>query len=179
MGKTETINQRTVCVYVPTLEQKNQWNEIAQKNNTSLSQWIIQTIEDSLIEIEDEVKSKKGIEKENENLRKEISELQNKLRQITTIRENLEREIRKYRSEPFLNTSFNGELSYDKELIDILRNAKGVDGKIRYLDNDEILSRLGVKLSDTESVKVISIQLSRLENYGLVESNTKGWRWKE
>ncbi len=179
MGKTETIKKRAIWVYAPTLEQRGQWGKTAKENGMPLSKWIVQIIEDSLLEVEDEVKSRKDIEKENKNVRKEISELQSKLRQVNIIRDNLEKEIRKYRAEPFLATSFEGVRQYDKELINLLKNAKGVDGKIRYVDNDEILSRLGVEFSETESVKAISNQLSQLEGYGLIESSTKGWRWKE
>jgi hypothetical protein len=64
-------------------------------------------------------------------------------------------------------------------LIKLLRNAKGVDGKIRYMDNEEILSRLGIEITETTAVKAISNQLSQLEAYELIESSTKGWRWKE
>ena len=179
MGKTETIKKRAVWVYAPTLEQRNQWGKIAKKNGMPLSKWIVKTIEDSLLVLEGDVKSRKDIEKENKNVRKEISELQSKLRQMNIIRDNLEKEIRKYRAEPFLAASFEGVRQYDKELISLLKNAKSVEGKNRFIDNDEILSRLGVEFSETEFVKAVSNQLSRLEGYGLLESSTKGWRWKE
>lgn len=179
MGKTETIKERAVWVYLPSLEQKEEWGRIANQNDISLSKWIIQIVEDTLHERETEVKSRKDIEKENKNLRSEISSLQSQLKQLSIIRENLEREIRKYRAEPFLSTTPEGGRQFDIELIDMLRNAKGVDGKHRYLDDDEVLQRLGVDLSETDSVKAISNQLSRLEKYGLVASSTKGWRWQE
>ena len=179
MGKTETIKKRAIWVYAPTLEQREQWDKIAKNNRMPLSKWIVQTIENSILELEDESKSRKDIEEENKNLLKEIYELQSRLRQITIIRDNLEREIRRYRAEPFLDTGFEGVRHFDKELISILKNAKAVDGKNKFVDNDEILSRLGVDFSETESVKAISNQLSRLEGYGLVVSGTKGWRWKE
>ncbi len=179
MGKTETIKKRAIWVYAPTLEQREQWDSIAKNNGMPLSKWIVHTIEDSILEPADESKSKKDIEEENKNLRKEIYELQSRLRQVTIIRDNLEREIRRYRAEPFLDTSFEGVRQYNKELISLLRNAKAVDGKNRFVDNDEILSRLGVDFSETNSVKAISSQLSRLEGYGLIVSGTKGWRWKE
>jgi len=179
LGKTEPIKKRAIWVYAPTLKQRTQWDNIAKENGMPLSKWIVQTIEESLLEFEGEVKSKEDIEKENKNIRLEISELQSKLHQVNIIRENLEKEIRKYRAEPFLTTSFEGIRQYDKELISLLKNAKSVEGKNRFIDNDEILSRLGVEFSETESVKAVSNQLSRLEGYGLLESSTKGWKWKE
>ena len=179
MGKTETIKERAVWVYAPTIEQRKKWEDIAKGKGIPLSKWIVQTIEDSLLELDDDVKSRKDIEKENKNVRKEISELQGKLRQVKIIRDNLEKEIRKYRAEPFLTTSFEGIRQYDKELIALLKNAKSVEGKNRFIGNDEILSRLGVAYTETDVVKAISNQLSRLEGYGLVNSSPKGWRWKE
>lgn len=179
MGKTETIKERTIWIYLPTIEQKQQWDKIAKDKGTSLSKWIINTIEDTLNVSKGEVKSRKEIDKENKALRKEIGELQAKLRQITIIRDNLEKEIRKYRAEPFLTTSFEGIRKYDKELIALLKQAKTHEGKNRFIDNDEILSRLGVEYTETDAMKAISNQLSRLEGYGLIESGTKGWRWKE
>ncbi len=179
MGKTETIKERAIWVYTPTIETRKQWEKIAKQNNISLSKWIVQIIEDSLIKLDEIVKTRKDIEKENEDLKKEISELEVKLRQVTIIRDNLEKEIRKYRAEPFITSSFEGIRQYNKELIQILRNAKGVDGKMRYVDNDEILSRLGINTGEIESLKAISSQLSQLEAYGIIQSSTKGWRWKE
>ncbi len=179
MGKTETIKERTIWIYLPTHEQKQQWEKIAHEQGTSLSKWIIKTVEDMIKESDGVVKSRDETEKENKNLRKEMAELQKNLRQITIIRDNLEKEIRKYRAEPFLTMSFEGIRRYDKGLIALLKNAKSVEGKNRFIDNDEILSRLGVAPTETDVVKSISNQLSHLEGYGLVESGTKGWRWKE
>ena len=179
MGKTETIKERTIWIYLPTVEQKQQWEKIAKDKGISISKWVINVIEDTLNESKGEVKSRKEIDKENKDLRKEIGVLQSSLRQVTIIRDNLEKEIRKYRAEPFLTTSFEGIRKFDKELITLLKNAKSVEGKNRFIDNDEILSRLGVEYTETDAMKAISNQLSRLEGYGLVESGTKGWRWKE
>ena len=179
MSKTETIKKRAIWVYAPTLEQRQKWDKIAKNNKMPLSKWIVHTIEDSILELEDEAKSKKDVEEENKNLRKELYDIQSKLRQVTIIRDNLEREIRKYRAEPFLDESFEGVRQFDRELISLLKDAKAVDGQNRFVDNDEILSRLGVDFSEIDSVKAISNQLSRLEGYGLVVSGTKGWKWKE
>lgn len=135
-----------------------------------ISKWILKTVEDSLIKEEDgAVKTRGDIEKENIDIRKEISEMQEKLRRETIIRNNLEKEIWKYRAEPFIAISSSKKRrNYDIKLVNLIRNTKGVDGKIRYLDNDEILSRLGVKLTEMEAVKAISNQLSRLERYGFI-----------
>ena len=105
MGKTDTIKDRTIWIYTPTLEQKEKWEKTAQQNNTSLSKWIIKNIEDTLQESKGEIKTRDEIIRENQALKKEIAESQSKIRQLTIIRDNLEKEKRKYRAEPFLTTT--------------------------------------------------------------------------
>jgi hypothetical protein len=45
------------------------------------------------------------------------------------------------------------------------------------VSNSEILDRLGVKVTDQDSVKVVSKQLENLEGYGIIRSSPKGWKW--
>lgn len=178
MGKTDTIKERTIWIYAPTIEQKEKWEEIAKQSNTSFSKWIIKTIEDTLQETTGEIKSRDEVLKENQALRKEISELQKEYKQVSILRDNLEREIRKYRAEPFLKPHKEGIKQFDRELLDILRKAIGANGKHRFIDNDEILSRLNISPQETDVIQSISNQLSIFEQYNLVQSSTKGWRWK-
>jgi len=179
VGRTETIKERAVWVYLPTIEQKQKWEDLAKKKyKTSLSKWIVKTVEDSLQEVEGEITSREDLARENESLRKEIARLHEELRVETSLRENLEIEIRKYRAEPFLNPEFEGIRRFDRELIDILRKAEGTERPFRFIMSDEILQRLGVESREEEAVRSVSTQLTILEAYGLIESGTKGWRWR-
>lgn len=178
VGKTETIMKRAILVYLPTLAQKAKWTKLAKKAKTSASKWIIQTVENSLMEKEGETVSKDDLLMENLALKKEISRIQNELRIMTLLRENQEQELRKYRAEPFLSPSFEGVRQYNKNLIDLLRNTEGTEGKLRYVSNDEILQRLSIGRKEEEAIQAVSNQLTFLEAYGLIESSTKGWRWK-
>ena len=178
MGKTDTIKERTIYIYAPSLEVKAKWEETAKQNKTSLSKWIIKNIEDTMQDSKEGIKTKDELLKENQSLKKEIAELSKEYKQTKIIRDNLEREIRKYRAEPFQQIIKDGDRKFDRELIDILRNTKGVNGKNRFIDNEEILSRLNVSPKETEYIQSIYNQLSIFEEYNLLESSTKGWRWK-
>ena len=145
----------------------------------SFSSWIVNNVRENLDNRSDKGVSRKILEEENNNLKEDLATLQKQLRDATTIKENLEKDIKKYRSEPFLKSDFHGVRKYDQELISILRNAKSASKKHRYVSNDEILSRLGIKPTDSDLMKSISVQLSRLESYGLVKSGPKGWRWEQ
>ena len=180
MGKTETIKERAIWVYLPSLEQKERWQKLADQSGVSLSKWVIETVEEAIRPVEErEWKPRKEIEEEIEGLKKEVSNLHSELRQQRTIRENLEKEIRKYRAEPFLAPEFEGVRRYDKELIQVLRSTRSLDGKPKALTDIEILTRLNIEASEEEAVKAVSAQLTNLEAYGIVKSTPKGWRWVE
>ena len=145
----------------------------------SFSKWIVNNVEENLANRAEKGKSRRALEQENNDLKEELSTLQKKLKDTTIIKENLEQDIRKYRASPFLDPDYKRVRRYDKDIISLLRNAIGADHKHRFLANDEILSRLNVKVTDIDVVKGISNQLSRLEMFGIIESGSKGWRWKD
>jgi hypothetical protein len=80
--------------------------------------------------------------------------------------------LRRYRAQPFIDDRFVGVRSYQKELIEVLRQG-------RLVTSDEILARLGIRPAEHEAVKAVSKQLENLEGYGLVRSSAKGWKWVE
>lgn len=178
LGKTETIKKRAAWIYLPTIELRKKWENLSKKSGMSFSSWIVNNVRENLENRSNLGISRKNLEEENTHLKEELAIIQKKLRDTTIIKDNLERDIQKYRTEPFLQSDFKGIRKYDKNLIDILRSTKKKTGTYRYVTNDEILSRLDIEHSDTELVKGISVQLARLENYGLVKSGPKGWRWQ-
>jgi len=180
LGKTETIKERAIWVYLHSIEQKERWQKLADQSGVSLSKWVMETVEEAIRPVEERGwKPRKDMEEEIEGLKKEVADLRSELRQQKTIREKLERELRRYRAEPFLAPEFEGVRRYDKELIQLLRSTRSLDGKPKALTDIEILSRLGIDASEEEAVKAISAQLTNLEAYGIVKSTPKGWRWVE
>jgi hypothetical protein len=179
VGKTETIKERAIWVYLPSVPQKQRWQAAAEQSGVSLSKWVVQTVEDALPSEEPEWKPRKDLEEELQGLKKEVADLHDALRQQNTIRENLETQLRRYRSEPFLAHEFEGVRRYDKALIQVLRSVRDLDGKPKPLSDIEILTRLGIDATAEEPVRAISTQLTNLEAYGLVKATAKGWRWVE
>jgi len=72
----------------------------------------------------------------------------------------------------FTDSEFTGIRSYDKKLIEILREP-GTHS------TEDLLSRLRIKGNETEAIKAVAQQLENLEAYGLARSTMKGWIWKE
>jgi hypothetical protein len=85
--------------------------------------------------------------------------------------ENYEKELKRYRSEPFLIDEFQGSRKYSKELIALLKQHETIDSY-------RILEAMGIDPKEADLVRGISSELEALENYNLVISTPRGWKWK-
>jgi len=172
MGKTDTIKDRRVDVYVDTIDRKERWSRIADEEDESLSQFVQQCVEYAIetggpdfTELGEESKQIQALEEE-------VAELRRDVKQKEMVIEKLESELTELRTQPFLEADFEGRRQYDEELIDELQRADRITG-------DELLRRLNVDPSETDLVNGIDTQLKQLEGYGLVRSTPKGWEWDE
>ena len=172
MGKTDTIKKRSIYVYLPSEDMTERWKQLADEQGTSISKFVAEHVENSLRQDESGYLSRSYLIEENRKLRKSLDEKEKRIRHLDLLVEKLDEDLRRYRFQLFLSEDFTGVRSYDKRLIEILREA-GVHGK------DEILLRLGIKPNEHEATKAISRQLENLRSYGLVKSTPRGWMWVE
>ena len=171
MGKTETIKKRSIYVYLNSLDQKQRWQEYAKKQGTSISKFVVERVENALSQDEDDsYKSRGELWGEIKELKEQLDKVGREKRVLEIALDRLEEELRRYRAQPFLDEDFTGVRHYQKGLIDILKEGG-------HRDNEEILSRLGIRVSEQEAVKAVAKQLENLEAYGLVRSTPRGWVW--
>ncbi len=163
--------QRAVFVYLPSMQQKDRWKVLAKQQGTSVSKFVIEHVENSLQQADPAYKSRGDLWNEVAVLREQLDKALQTNRVLEIAIERLEAEARRYRAQPFLKDSFTGIRQYQKELIAVLRTAH------RPVESTELLSRLGIALTEHEAVQAISKQLEYLEDYGLVQSSPKGWKW--
>ena len=173
-GKTKTIKQRAIYVYLPSVEMTEEWKERAEKAGTSISKFVVERVEDSIRreEGEESYTSRPELLEKLGKQEDELKGLRENSRLLRKLVDNLDKELKRYRAQPFLEEDFQGIRSFDKELIQLLRKGE-------LLGDDEILARLNIDPGDVDLVKAVSNQLSALESYGLVEFRGRGWRWKE
>jgi hypothetical protein len=173
-GKTKTIKQRAIYVYLPSLEMVDEWKQRANKTGTSISKFVIERVEDSMRREEGEEGYTSRLELI-EQLGKQEDELK-KLREdnrlLRRLVDNLDEELKRYRAQPFLDEGYQGVRSFDRELVQLLKKGE-------QLGDEEILAQLNIDPSDVDRVKAVSSQLNVLESYGLLEFRGRGWRWKE
>ena len=171
MGKTETIKERAIYVYLPSVKLAKRWKETARKQGTSLSKFVVEHVENSLRQEEEPgYKSRGELWKEIRRLREELKETAREKKLLEHVAEKLEKEIRRYRAQPFLQPDFEGVRRFQKELIEALKEG-------RVISSEELLSKLDIDPLEHEAVKAIYKQLEILQAYGLVEPSPRGWRW--
>ncbi|MHA2408124.1 MAG: hypothetical protein ACXACA_07115 [Candidatus Ranarchaeia archaeon] len=172
-GKTKTIKKRAIYVYLPSQKMVEDWKSKAEKSGTSISKFVIDRVEDSIVKEEREESYLNRLEliKKLNNAEEELKQLRKDNRLLKRLVENLDNEAKKLRAEPFLNDSFRGVRRFDKELIDLLKKGGSYSG-------EEILTKLSINPSNTDLVKAVNKQLEVLEKYGLVQYVGRGWKWK-
>ena len=172
MGKTETIKERAVYAYLPSVEMKEQWTKYAKEMGTSLSKFVMECVREYIDEREDSAFVKRGeLAHETGKLRERVRTLSEDLEARNALIARLEEEIRRYRAQIFSDKEFQGIRTYDKRLIEALKTGTTIS-------DDDLLAELGAKPRDPDAVKAIAGQLEGLRAYGLVERTPKGWRWR-
>ena len=172
MVRKKELKQRAIYSYPPT-EMSTRWKKAAEASGTSVSKFVIEHVENSLgMEEEEGFQSRSVIIDENRHLRESLKESEKRVHHLELLVEKLEEDLRRYRAQMFTDPSFTGIRAYDKRLIKILKDS-------RAHSSEEILSRLGIKPTEQEAVKAVSVQLENLQGYGLVRSTPRGWMWIE
>jgi len=171
MVKKKELKQRAIYVYPPA-EMAETWKKLSQDSSTSISKFVIEHVENSLGLAENDYRSRSNVLEENRQLRDTLTQKEKRNHHLELLVDKLEEDLRLYRSKLFTDTPQMGTRTYDKQLLVLLREPGAHN-------TESILSRLGVKPTDTDVVKAISIQLENLEAYGLLRNTGKGWIWNE
>ena len=173
-GKTETIKKRAIYVYLPSQKMVDVWKSRAEKAGTSISKFVIDRVEDSISKEAGEEGYLNRLEliKKLSNAEEELKQLRKDNRLLKKLVDNLDTELKRYRTKPFLEEDYRGIRRFDKELIDLLKEGGSYSG-------DDILTSLNINHSDVELVKAVNKQLEVLESYGLLAYVGRGWKWKQ
>lgn len=172
-SKTETSKKRCIDVYLPSFEMLNQWSEMADNTQMSLSKFVIEHVNNSIQQEQNKegYSSRAELLNDMKKLQEENKELYKKIKMFESLVMRLEDENREYRAKPFLEEDFIGERKYEKDLVTLFLTRSEVR-------KEEIFEHLGVNPHDTETVKGIKKQIEVLERYGLLKDIGGKWRWK-
>lgn len=159
---------RYIWLYLPSKADKDRWKSLAEKAKTPLSTFCISIIEEKLAE--EDSKPRSQVTKELEDLKRENKGLRDDLRQKDIVLDRYESELKRFRSQTFLEDDYHGVRRYSKELVEIIKT-RG------FVNSYRLLETLGIDPRESELVKAVSKQLEELEGYGMIKAEAKGWRW--
>lgn len=171
--KNRQLTDRAIYVYLPTVKMAQEWKRLSDNANLSISKFVIEHVENSLKQEEKKIyASRAKLLKQLKEKDEEIAKLKQEIRLLKMLTENLDKELKRYRAQPFMveEKQFEGVRTYDRELVDLLKTSGSVD-------SDHILKQLGISPKDTDLVRAVNRQLRSLQAYGLVEPTPRGWRW--
>ncbi len=159
---------RYIWLYLPSKADKDRWKSLAEKAKTPLSTFCVSIIEEKLAE--EDSKPRCQVTKELEDLKRENKDLRDDLRQKDIVLDRYEGELKRFRSQTFLEDDYHGVRRYSKELVEIIKARS-------FMDSYRLLEALGIDPRESELVKAVSKQLEELEGYGMIKAEAKGWRW--
>lgn len=176
--KTDTIKQRRIDVYLPSLEAKERWSEEADERNTSVSKMVFQIVEESLAGSWEDPRQRIGeLQEEVEDLTSELARTRGRIRELEALYQRAERDLEEYRAQGILGPDPIKQL--DPRLIRVLSEARGRYGKQRVVSDQELRESLGIGDDDGDRLKALQIQLEQLELHGVVRPANGGWVWDE
>ena len=172
-SKTDTIVQRTINVYMPSFEMKEQWKLLADAANQSISKFVIEHVSNSLNHEKEtpSVETRLQLIKDNKKLREENQDLLKQVKDKEKLAEIYEKEARSQSVEPFLEKDFSGVRKFEKNLIDLFRK----EIEVR---KEDLYKKLRISNLDVDTTTAIQRQIELLEEYGLLKDIGGLWRWK-
>ena len=173
--KGKTIRERSVFVYLPSEETAKTWKELSDKAGCSISKFVIEHVENSLLQEQEKegYAPRAVLLDELRRLREEIREIQKQNKMLNTVVERQDEELRYNRMKQvdIADKVFDGNRMLESRLVEeFIRRTE--------IRKENVLDILGVKPSDGETVKSVDRQIEILERYKLLKDMGGKWRWK-
>lgn len=168
-GKTETINQRSIRVYLPTLEDVQRWKQRAQRAQRKLAPFLLECASRGL---QDQPPSRDRERLEDalrhvERLQAELVTMQERHRWDEKLLRLQERELQQLRSRSARPRS-RARRRIQPKLLRLLREKPSVEDR-------DLYRALGISRTSPEAARMVQ-DLEILERGGLVERTGNGWR---
>jgi uncharacterized protein YlxW (UPF0749 family) len=120
MVKKKALKQRAIYVYPPA-EMSEHWKSLAAEARTSISKFVIEHVENSLSLEEPDYRSRVDLVQENRRLLEAIREKDKRIDHLDMLVDKLQEDLRVQRDKMFTDLDFTGLRSYDRKLIDLLK----------------------------------------------------------
>jgi hypothetical protein len=173
-GKTETIRERCVTVYLPTKELVEEWKGTAKKAGMPVSRYVYEVVERHRRGDSGEVTPSWKLEEQLKTLQAKLGTLQEKYDNFRGAFEKQEKELRQVSDALVKASQSSVDPDIARGMIDIFLKEPGKNHFKGFM-----IERLGIRDDDTERLVRFRDTGAFLERVGLIEpAGFMEWRWK-
>lgn len=173
-GKTDTIRERCVNVYLPTKEMLHQWKKDAEKVGMPVSRFVCEIVERHRRDDAENLTPNYRLMERTKELEVELTSLQTKYDILNLAFKRREDEVRNL-SDALGKTPTNQiDIGVARQMINILRGKVGVSHSVY-----EMMGITSLEETDEEQIAKVREALTFFCEIDLIEpSGIDGWKWK-
>lgn len=171
LGKTETIKQRAITVYLPTEEMLGQWKAEAGRHDLSLSSFITEVVDNAIRKSTSGVTPREELEKKLNDALSELGRLKERLDLAESALKRADETIADYRGKLSKAVPVSLDAGMTSKLVALFLEKTTIE-------TEDIAPAIGVKLDDGAGMTRVRESLDFLKVAGLVENRLFDWRWK-
>jgi hypothetical protein len=171
LGKTETIRQRAVTVYLPTKEMLDEWKSAADQHDMSLSSFVTEIVDDAVRKKSTGLTPREELEKKLNDALAELKTLKERFVSAEMALKRADCTIAEYREKLARTVPETLDANLTSRIVALFmsRRVWGVE---------EMPDALGIRIDDRKSMMSIYESVKFLKAAGLVEEGLFDWRWK-
>lgn len=170
-GKTGTIKQRSVYIYVPTEKMVEEWKQAAKRYRMSLSSFLVEVVDDVLNKNPEGISPKAEMEARLARMTTELASLRQENDALRSWLGNVDEEMAAYRTA----LSTTAQPSKDE---DMLRRLFGLFYKRLFWKLQDVPQAIGISTDDQAGMKRLQETLDWLRDLGLIEGDFEEVRCK-
>ena len=173
-GKTETIRQRKVDVYLPTTELLQQWKEAAESSGMPLSKYVLEVVEQHRQGVHKVTMPPVMLEEKANRLEKELASLNLRFETLRSAFQNQEVELAHLSTDYMMARAGCVDIPTVRHMVQALRN-----GPREGLHYEDMWTAMGIDSHNADAMDKWSKALNLLLDVGLVAKNDDGmFRWE-
>ena len=177
MGKTETIRERAVTVYLPTEEMVEKWKEKAKEYREPLSRFVVEVVDDAIRRNPSGLTPREILEAELQQAKTENRKLAEKIQLLETALKQRDLTVAEYRTEREDAVNLRDLRVPLSEVVDMMQTVDKFFRNNESLPMNEAYGKLGIRPNDASKLRALKVTMDLLSWNGLVEKGMTEWRW--
>ncbi|MFY9606202.1 MAG: hypothetical protein WAS24_05680 [Thermoplasmata archaeon] len=171
LGRTKTLKDREVNLYLPTVEMVNQWKTEAEKHGLSLSKFVVEVVDDALRKNPKGVTPREQLEAELKRAYAELELSIGKWEDLREVQKRNEETIAEYRERLFKPGKISEKAAeYVPRLAELIQDE-------RVLPFVVAGKKFGIKDTDVNGFRALGSAADALARIGIIEKGILDWRW--